>query len=89
MGPGTGLENVEGHQSLALLEDKHQFPSPVHSLFTTMTHPCCVLGCLFGDVILPVGPNELIRIRCEKVTCMTLYIQAQITESACHFLPME
>jgi hypothetical protein len=77
VGPRTGLENVEGHQSRALPENKQQFSSPVRSLFTTMTHSYCVLRCLFGDVILPMGPNEFIRIRCEKVTCMTLfYIQA-------------
>lgn len=77
MGPGTGLENVERHQSHTLLENKHHFPSPAHSLFTTMTHSHFVLGCLFGDVILPMGPNEFIRVRCGKVTCMRFfYIQA-------------
>ena len=73
VGPRTGLENVERHQSHAVLENKHQFPIPSHSLFTTMTHSHFVLGCLFGDVILPMGPNEFIRIRCEKVTLVSFF----------------
>jgi len=77
VGPRTGLENVERHQSRAVLENKHQFPIPAHSVLTTMSHSHFVFGCLFGDVILPMGPNEFIRIRCEKVTCMRFfYIQA-------------
>jgi hypothetical protein len=73
----TGVENVERHQSHTVLENKCQFPSPAHSLFTTMAHFHFVLGCLFGNVILPMGPIEFIRVRCKKGTCMIFfYIQA-------------
>ena len=73
MGPRTSLENVERHQSCALLEKKRHFPSPAHSLFTIMTHSHFVLGFLFGDIMLPMGPIEFIRVRCVKVTCMRFF----------------
>ena len=55
-----------------------------------MCHFHFVLGCLFGDVILPMGPNEFIRIRCEKLHAWDFFT-SRLKSLKMHFifLPME
>jgi hypothetical protein len=53
----TSLENVERDKCPALLEIKHQLPSPAHSLFTTMTHFHFVFGVSVWECYFTRGPK--------------------------------